>query len=157
MVTVKRIIKRKPIKVPTTNIKILGKYGSEEYKHDKDVISKEINGERVTFYSDIALAWHKKKNPNDYEHAKEHWIKAAPGWYISTRYMTNGHWAKLAGLGVFDWAVPLDWQKQHQSELNKRGGAVWWYDNDKRWGEPLYFDTVKKMAMSNIKKHAPRK
>jgi hypothetical protein len=40
--------------------------------------------------------------------------------------------------------------------MNRRGGAVWWYDKDKRWGEPLYMDDIKAMAMKNLKAHVPK-
>lgn len=140
----------------TQRKKILGFFGDNSddgYKHDKDVISKEINGERITCYSDIAVKHHAKVNPRAWESSKEYYLKITPKWYISTQYMTKGAWAKLSGIKVFDWAVPYEWQKKNQAELNKRGGAVWWYDNDKRWGEPLFMDTIKTMAIKNLKKH----
>lgn len=130
---------------------------AEEYKYNKDVVTKTVNGEDISYYSTLALKNHAKVNPRAYEAHKGTYVKVLPGWYIQTMFMTKGKWANIAGLKVFDWAIPVEWQRQHQSELNKRGGAVWWYDNDKRWGEPLYFDAVKKMAMSNIKKQAPRR
>jgi len=154
---------KRPVKITKTRMRLkpivkrLGFFGQDpDLKYDENVKTVTINGEPVTFYSQAMLDYQKTHNPRSWEIQRHHYKKITPKWYIMTYTMSNGKWANLAGLKVFDYAVPWEWQKKNQAELNRRGGAVWWYDGDRRFGEPLFYDDIQKMALKHIKAHVPK-
>jgi hypothetical protein len=116
-----------------------------------------INGQSVPYYSVDAVKKHAKLIQGEYwEQQKEYYVKVNPYWYTYTRTFNGHEWSKIAGITTIDFAVPQAWFDKNIKEIRRRGGVAWWYDRE-RFGEPLFFDDLRAMAMKNIKKYAPPK
>jgi|WetSurMetagenome_2_1015567.scaffolds.fasta_scaffold02632_12 hypothetical protein len=116
-----------------------------------------INGVEVVYYSDRAVKEHAKLLEGRYwEQEKKSYIKVNQHWYTYSRNWNGEDWRRLAGIETIDFAVPQQWFDKHYAEIKKRGGAAWLYDNNRTFGEPIFFDQIERMAMVNLKKFAPK-
>ena len=59
----------------------------------------------------------------------------------------------LAGLKVWDGAVPQAWYDENRQEIADRGGwVVWHYPEGNILGEPMFADEVDALAIANVRR-----
>jgi len=54
---------------------------------------------------------------------------------------------ELAGIAIYDTALPQSWYDDHTADMQARGGwAVWSYPAGNLFGEPVFADTIERLA-----------
>jgi hypothetical protein len=117
-----------------------------------------VHGKTIHYMSARLIKAYKDDDPYSFEKDKHQYIKVNPYWYAFIGHINRSEFADIAGLKVFDMAVPQDWFDAHFAEIKKRGGVLWSYDGKcKTFGCPIFWDQVYHEAIKTLKKYAPVK
>ncbi len=160
---------KKPIKIKSLNVKILGKFGSVDEKRSmlesaqkayKEAITVTLHGKPFTVYPTRAAMVMKaysrtKPRGSRSQYDPNNWLKLndkyqlllGNGWGYNKEDVCTG-----AGMKVFDTAVPQQWLDRPENMNKWRDGewAVWSYDGkDRSFGRPVW----KTEVFRNLKKN----
>jgi len=118
-----------------------------------------VRGIRIDYHSTrMVKQYQESMRKENWEREKHDFIKMNQYWYVFIGHLNRDHIAKIAGLKIYDFAVPQDWFDANMKEIKRRGGAIWVYDGAKcrMFGCPMFWDDVENIAIETMKKYSPK-